>query len=226
MKIERISPTSVRVILNNEDLAKRSIDVKTLLSDTDAYQKLIWDVVEHAEIELGADIYTGKVKIENVSSDSDSFEFTITDLTDHTAVNPEQDRETKSPEAPLDAQDDFPDGLCDNAYLKRELENRAEFLFSDGTGVIWFQNFNEMQTFFKANQGFSALASKLYQLNESFYVTVHASKASRRLLPLLDILIADCNAAYLPCEIFKPILEEYGTVIFKNGAIKKIINAM
>ena len=101
-------------------------------------------------------------------------------------------------------------------------------LFPDeqGLGMICFKEYNEMYDFMKANPSFATIPSTLYTLEDNFYLLVRASKRVATLIARLEVRLADSNATIVPAEVFLPMLEEYGSVMFKKGAIKKIVASL
>lgn len=78
MRIERINENVVKVFLDSEDLALRSIELSQIKNNPSEYEELIWDIVEHAEIELGTIISEGHLMVECFAGEKNNLIITIT----------------------------------------------------------------------------------------------------------------------------------------------------
>lgn len=78
MRIEKINENVVKVFLDSEDLAVRSIELSQIKNNPSEYEELIWDIVEHAEIELGTAITEGHLMVECFAGETNNLVITIT----------------------------------------------------------------------------------------------------------------------------------------------------
>lgn len=266
MKIERISESTVKLTLSHTDFEKRSINVDQLCVDSPTYQKLLWDALEHAEIELGVHISAGKIRVEE-AVESGNYEITITNIPGVSDSNEEQNTAASEKKAegrsiqPLRPVAAIPahvlaqmvrSGMLPPSLMKGvavplengnsgTAENLSEengtqiiriapepvaFPDAEGNGVIYFRDYNEMYGFFKHNPSFAGLPSALYMLEDAFYLVVHDSGKRGALMARLEVRLADYNATLLPADVFIPMLKEYGTVMFKKAAIKKVMTSL
>ena len=247
MKIERISETTVKLTLNHIDFEKRSIDVSDLQVESPIYQQLLWDALEHAEIELGMQISAGRIRVEE-AGDPGNYEITITNILGVSAKSEvTEDKHTEHRQIqPLRQVAAIPASVL--AQLVRSgvipadvLGHGAEtagtpevhihtepvsFPNEQGLGVICFKDYNELYGFFKANPSFAGIPSALYTLEDRFYLIVRASRRVASLVARLEVRLSDYDATVLPAEVFLPMLEEYGSVMFKKGAIKKVVASL
>lgn len=247
MKIERISDTTVKLTLNHIDFEKRSINVSDLQVDSPTYQQLLWDALEHAEIELGMQISAGRIRVEE-AGDPGNYEITITNIpgvstkseaveekpAEHRQIQPLRQvaaipasvlaQLVRSGVIPSEALGQMPEGPgMPEVHIHPE---PVQFPDEQGLGVICFKDYNEMYGFFKANPSFGVIPSTLYTLEDGFYLLVRASRRVATLVSRLEVRLSDYNATLLPAEVFLPMLEEYGSVMFKKGAIKKIVASL
>ncbi|MBR5279537.1 MAG: adaptor protein MecA [Clostridia bacterium] len=247
MKIERISDTTVKLTLSHIDFEKRSINVSDLQVESPTYQQLLWDALEHAEIELGMQISAGRIRVEE-ASDPGHYEITITNIpgvstksdlpeeksSEHRQIQPVRQvaaipasvlaQLVKSGVIPTDAL-----GQGIETAGAPEVHIHAEpvlFPNEQGLGLVCFKDYNEMYSFFKANPSFVGIPSTLYTLEDGFYLLVRVSKRVNTLVSRLEVRLADYNATVVPAEVFLPMLAEYGSVMFKKGAIKKIVASL
>ena len=243
MKIERISDTTVKLTLSHIDFEKRSINVSDLQVESPTYQQLLWDALEHAEIELGMQISAGRIRVEE-AGEPGLYEITITNIpgvstkSESTEDKPSERRQiqpvrqaTVIPASVLAQM--VKSGMIPGEAIQhvqeipgvQEVQIHADpvaFPDEQGLGVVCFKSYNEMYDFFKVNPSFGVIPSTLYTLEDSFYLIVRASRRHGAMLSRLEVRLADYNATLLPAEVFLPMLEEYGSVLFKKGAIKKI----
>ena len=72
MRIERVSPNTVNVYISQKDLAARQLSFSTLNEDSADYTKLVWDAIDHANIEFGHEFDDRQLKVVN-RFDSDGY---------------------------------------------------------------------------------------------------------------------------------------------------------
>lgn len=251
MKIEKISENAVRLVLSKFDFEKRNLNSENLKVGSPGYQKFLMDIVEHAEIELGARIDTGKIIIEPFDDGNDNFQITVecikNELPDQDNDEIRADRlindmlkiglasENSRPShntgvGTVDFEEEAGDrndlSVSEIERIRRHMAGRANAMYGEGSACVCFKNYNDMYAFFRQNRRFAVLASTLYMAGEGFYVMVRASKKNSGLLEKIDNIVSEFQGMLLPPGIFRPFLEEYGEVIYKSGAIKKIIASL
>lgn len=82
MKLEKISDTQVRVVLNKSDLLEREIKISELAYGSDKAQKLFKDMMEKAHDEFGFDADNTPLMIEAVPLSTDSIMIIVTKVDD------------------------------------------------------------------------------------------------------------------------------------------------
>lgn len=65
MRIERIAKNTINVYISQNDLATRNLSFSTLKEDSADYTKLVWDAIDHANIEFGREFDDRQLKIVN-----------------------------------------------------------------------------------------------------------------------------------------------------------------
>lgn len=65
MKIERIADNAINIYISGKDLASRNLDVSTLKEGTHDFDKLIWDAIDHANIEFGHEFEDRQLNVVN-----------------------------------------------------------------------------------------------------------------------------------------------------------------
>ncbi len=268
MKIERISESTVKLTLSHTDFEKRSINVEKLRVDSPTYQKLLWDALEHAEIELGVHISAGRIRVEE-AGEPGNYEITITNIPgtadaaeEPTPATPEKKAEPRGIQplrqavaipahvlaqmvrsgmlpasilrGAVPAESGVPgigegedaSGELSDAPVIRLTPEQVSFPDEHGNGLVCFRDYNEMYRFFRTNPSFRVIPSALYMLEGAFYLWVHDSGRRGAMLSRLEVRLADYNTVLLPADVFMPMLQEYGTVVFKKAAIKKIMASL
>ena len=72
MRIERVSPNTVNVYISQNDLAVRQLSFSTLNENSADYTKLVWDAIDHANIEFGHEFDDRQLNVVN-RYDSEGF---------------------------------------------------------------------------------------------------------------------------------------------------------
>ncbi len=78
MKIEKLTNNKIRIILKQEDLESKKITAKSILSSNQYSQKLLLDILNSAQKEVGFETNGYKLLIETFSTSEDNIVFTIT----------------------------------------------------------------------------------------------------------------------------------------------------
>ena len=78
MKIEKLTNTKIRVIINSSDLEESNLDIHTLLKKETRGKNFFLNILEQAKKEVGFNTDGYKLLIEAFSGTEDNFIFTIT----------------------------------------------------------------------------------------------------------------------------------------------------
>ncbi|HBV52837.1 MAG: hypothetical protein DBX53_03740 [Clostridiales bacterium] len=65
MKIERIADNAINIYISSKDLASRNLEVSALKEGTHDLDKLIWDAIDHANIEFGHEFEDRQLNVVN-----------------------------------------------------------------------------------------------------------------------------------------------------------------
>lgn len=65
MRIERVSQNTVNVYISHNDLAAKNLPFSAFNEDSADYTKLVWDAIDHANIEFGREFDDRQLKIVN-----------------------------------------------------------------------------------------------------------------------------------------------------------------
>ena len=199
MKIEKLTDNKIRIILNIDDLAKKNIDIHSLIKNTDGTQRFFKKLLKQAQSEVGFEVDDSKLLIEAFISTDGFFVLTFTKLSNET-----YNKKSVIPKA------------------KRKLSNPLST-----TAIYEFNSFDEFCNFciYINNsklgnlKGFAKKIS-LYEFNSSYFLVLAEIDKEYKYSSLFYILISEFArlASNSPC--FYSRLNEYGKVIFKNNAIQ------
>ncbi len=203
MKIEKLTDNKIRIILDIDDLAKKNIDVHSLIKNNDGTQKFFKKILKEAQKEVGFDVDDSKLLIEAFISTDGFFILTFTKI-----ANERVEKKFSIPK------------------VKRKSDN-----YTSNTATYMFETFDEFCNFCtylkSSNLGnLKKFAKKisLYEYNSKYFLVF--SEIDTEFKDMSLVYIAICEFAKLvsnsPC--FSSRLVEYGKTIFKNNAIQNGIN--
>ena len=84
MKIEKITENKIRILLKNEDIKDKNIDLHTIMTKAVESQSFFLDVLDKAEKQFGFNTDGCRLLIEGYSSSENDLIFTITKYLDET----------------------------------------------------------------------------------------------------------------------------------------------
>ena len=205
MKIEKLTENKIRIILNIDDLAKKNIDVNSLIKNTEVAQKLFKKILKQAEKEVGFDVSDSKLLIEAFVSSEGFFILTFTKI----------NNEIKN---------------CNPKTLKPK-PKRKRPNFSCNTSIYEFDSFEEFCNFctYLNNSILGDLKKfakniSLYEYNSKYFLVFSGIDTDFKDISLFYISISEFAKLVSNSKCFSSKLIEYGNVIFKNNAIKNGIN--
>lgn len=202
MKIEKLTENKIRIILDLDELAKKNIDFLELTQNTEATQKLFKKILKQAEKEVGFNAENSKLLIEAFVSAEGFFIITFTKLAS------EKDAPIGTP-LKLKVKKKSPNSLCKNAIYE-------------------FSNFDDFCNFctYLANSKLNdleGLAKRIlfYEYNSRYFLTFSEIDANFKYISLFYTSISEFAKLVSNSEVYYSKIEECGTIIFKNNAIKK-----
>ena len=203
MKIEKLTENKIRIILDIDDLAKKNIDIHSLIKNNDGTQKFFKKILKEAQKEVSFDVNDSKLLIEAFISTDGFFVLTFTKI-----ANEYKRKKVVTPQ------------------VKRKSDN-----YTSNSATYMFDTFDEFCSFCtylnNSNLGnLKKFAKKicLYEYNSKYFLIF--SEIDSEFKDTSLVYIAICEFAKLvsnsPC--FPSKLVEYGKPIFKNNAIQNGIN--
>ena len=202
MKIEKLTDNKIRIIFNIDDLARKNIDIHSLIKNTDGTQKFFKKLLKEAEKEVGFDAQDSKLLIEAFISNDGFFILTFTKITN------ESQKKSILPKV-----------------------KRKKFDLSSKYAIYQFENFNEFCNFctYLKNSKLGSLKKfakkiSLYEYNSKYFLVFADIDTEFKDSSLVYVSICEFAklASNSPC--FSSRLLEYGKTIYKNNAIQNGIN--
>ncbi len=136
--------------------------------------------------------------------------------------NPQESEEEVAGIPGTDQGADEPDTLADTLGYRRQMLFGENYKTEGGVAVAAFAVYDELYDYFREHRGFGTLRSALYEYRDIFYVVLEAGPEQSAKLELLDDTAGEFRGALVPGLSALTLLNEYGTVIFAKGAVRKI----
>lgn len=201
MKIEKITENKIRIILKQEDLKDKSIDLQKLLLTTPESQSLFLEILDRAEKEVNFDTNGHKLLIETYFQGNDVCIFTITKYI-------ESNINTKN-------------------KPKKYLTAKRKFQTFNSTSLIYefnqFEDFCDFCNFIYKNHNIDLKGlfktSLLYNYNNTYYLVIDGINLSHKSLNLFHSSLLEFSTFQRYTKNFKFKLKEHGKIFIKNNAI-------
>ncbi len=201
MKIEKLTDNKIRIILNIDELAKKNIDVHSLIKNTDVAQKLFKKILKQAEKEVGFDVSDSRLLIEAFSSPDGFFVLTFTKL----AVE---------------------ENILDTKLTKLKVKRKMP-CSSCSRAIYQFDSFEDFCSFctYSHNSNLGDLRKfaknvSLYEYSSSYFLIFSGINKSFSDLDLFYSSISEFAKLASNSSCFESKLVEFGKPIFKTNAIK------
>ncbi len=203
MKIEKLTDNKIRIILDIDDLARKNIDVHSLIKNNDGTQKFFKKILKEAQKEVGFNVEDAKLLIEAFISTEGFFILTFTKIAN-----------------------DFKEKKHNIPKIKRKSDNDTS-----GTSVYMFDSFDEFCSFctYLNNSNLGNLkkfakTNSLYEYESKYFLTFSEIDKNFKDISLFYIAICEFAKLVSNSSCFFSKLIEYGKPIFKNNAIEHGIN--
>ena len=203
MKIEKLTDNKIRIIFDIDDLAKKNIDIHSLIKNTDGTQKFFKKILKEAEKEVGFDAQDSKLLIEAFISNDGFFILTFTKIANETQI-----KKSIMPKV-----------------------KRKDFNLSSKYDIYQFETFNEFCnfcTYLKTTKlgNLKKFAKKisLYEYNSKYFLVFAEIDTEFKDSSLVYVSICEFAKLASNSSCFSSRLLEYGKPIYKNNAIQNGIN--
>ncbi len=209
MKIEKISETQVKFILNQVDLDERNIRLTELAYGTEKTQALFREMMEQALIECGFEAENVPLMIEAIPFAPDSITIIVTKVTN---VGDIEEKFNMLPKVNQKKKE------IDTETKKPTKDNNNLFVFS-------FSNLDEVAYASSRIYGiFDGVDILFKNQNRYFLFLQYNEKTSDIAADDLDSVLAEYGQKHTTSYITKNYLEEHGEIIIKSDAIKVLSN--
>ena len=251
MKIEKVSEDVIRITLTAEDLKKRNLDAQKFKYDTPQYERLLLDVISHAEIEFGFDISECRVVHEPASNKQEDHIITVTRTSN--AKNIDNSTFDFNPAYLLkilaylkellpidenfdfDGEDkDFSDELHHNDYflnsilLYDENEKAKEKRYSDEScnenyEVLVFNDFENLISMVLTIPQSRNVPASLYKYNDNYYISYRLSKRNAGVIEKIRDIASNSMGIHA-CKHYTPYIGGTCQQDHPRGAFSVLLN--
>lgn len=201
MKIKKLTENKIQIIIQQEDLASRAINMQNLFLTTPESQKLFLEILTKAKEEVNFNTEGHKLLIEAFFENTDAVIFTITKY--------------------IDTQNTL--DLKPKKYLSVKRKNHNINTSSYIYNFNKFEDFCNFCNFINKNINTKKLfkTSILYLYNNKYYLVIEGINLSNKLLNYFHSSILEFANITSFTQNFKFKLAEHGKIIIKNNAINK-----
>ena len=203
MKIEKLTDNKIRIILNIDDLAKRNIDIHSLIKNTDSTQVFFKKILKQAQKEVNFDVDDSKLLIEAFISADGFFVLTFTKI--NNSFNKKRPVISKP--------------------KRKNFDIFSPVIIYDFTSFDEFCNFCTYINNSKlGNLKKFAKNISLYEYASKYFLVFEDVHKDYEFSSLFYTLISEFAKLSSNSIIFARKLDEFGNVIFKRNAIQHGIN--
>lgn len=201
MKIKKLTENKIQIIIQQEDLASRAINMQNLFLTTPESQKLFLEILTKAKEEVNFNTEGHKLLIEAFFENTDAVIFTITKYIDT------QNTLDSKPKKYL------------SVKRKNHNINTSSYIYNFNE----FEDFCNFCNFINNNIDTKKLfkTSILYLYNNKYYLVIEGINLSNKLLNYFHSSILEFANITSFTQNFKFKLAEHGKIIIKNNAINK-----
>jgi adapter protein MecA 1/2 len=207
MKIEKINENKIKITLTKKDLENRNIDIGKFKLNTSSYQQLLWDIMEHAEIEFGFDISESQLFIEAIADNSGDFIIIIT--------------RSSGEDLPSEIQHILMDKIISAGIFPLPLKNSSEIPISEKYDVVSFNDLDDIISLCQHLPQCKSIPSQLYNYKGLYYIVLKNNGRNINLLNIFESKSVEFNGTFIDTKLL-PLLEEHGNKIISSAAIKKL----
>ena len=193
MKIEKLTDNKIRIILNIDDLAKKNIDIHSLIQNNDGTQRFFKRMLKEAQKEVDFNVDDSRLLIEAYISTEGFFVLTFTKISN----NPKPKTKRKATNI----------NMTTATYKFNTFEEFCNFCTYLNTSNL--SNLKDL-----------AKTISLYEYNSEYFLVLSEINTDFKDLSLFYILISEFAQLSSNSSNLSSKLIEYGNVIFKNNALK------
>ena len=222
MRIEKITENTIKVTLAAKDFENRGIEASKLKFNSPACQELLWDIIDHAEIEMGLNGLGDRIIVETVADSQGNCVITVTRSEDpenlQKAEQKNGHREDSDMEELLDALFHVPDPMAaefSKATKAAKYNDYTVFCFGDFEALIGAAGHCATP---------KAIPSKLYTYTGCYYLVLSVSERNFYASLRFEEVCFEFNGSKADAERILPVLQEHGKPLMRRSAIQSLIN--
>lgn len=219
MRIEKITENTIKVTLAAKDFENRGIETSKLKFNSPACQELLWDIIDHAEIEMGLSGLGNRIIVETVADSQGNCVITVTRSEDpENLQKAEQKEEDSEMEELLDALFHVPEPTADEFSKATKAARYNDYI------VFCFADFESLMGAAGHCATPKAIPSKLYTYNGCYYLVLSVSERNFYAGLRFEEVCFEFNGSRADAERMIPILQEHGKPLMRRSAIQSLIN--
>lgn len=220
MKIEKISDTQIRVMLNHSELKNRDIQIGELAYGSTKAQALFRDMMLQAYEDFGFEAENVPLMIEAVPLSADSIMIIVTKIEDPSQIDEKLDAIGERPthrtfKHPLE------DRLVDLDLMEASAEPSNSS--SSDTSLCFMYCFSSLDTVSAAGNHIAHLyfgETKLYKYQDHYYMIFYPNQASSTQQAILLSMLDEFGQRGATSMLNEAFLLEHGQPIIKTNALE------
>jgi len=207
MKFKKINENKIIILLSGEELESRNLDISNIRDNSVAYQKLFWDMMEHAQEELGFDVSGSQLMVETSPDKNGNIVITITkSIGIRTPVGSIEKLVSEILSNPVDEL-----GISAGLVIP---ENEYE--------CISFENVDNLIDFCKSIEGLTGVSTSLFNFEGKYYLTFKRTKRNSRTVTSTLDAASEFTGMAGESGLLYALLEERGRRIIKTKAVRTL----
>ncbi len=205
MKIEKISDTQIKFVLNQSDLSTRNIKISELAYGSEKAQELFRDMMEKAFDEYGFDADNAPLMIEAIPLASDSIMIIVTKVNN-------------------------PDDIDEKFGILQPKKNNRKFKKKEGSesektekSTLWVYSFYTLDDVVRASSrlyDFYQGANSLYKESSKYYLVLHKNCFEDVSGEDVECILSEYGERHISSPLSEGYLLEHGEILISDGAVE------
>ncbi len=226
MRIEKITENTIKVTLVAKDFENRGIEASKLKFNTPACQELLWDIIDHAEIEMGLDGLGDRIIVETVADGQGNCVITVTRSEDPHKTAEEN---TKEAEAQEEGNSDEMEELLDALFsvpgsASSEISKISREAKYEDYSIFCFTDFESLLGAVWHCPDTGAIPSRLYTYNDCYYLLLSISERNFCTGIRFEEVCYEFGGSKAVAKVMTPILQEHAKLLIRRNALQSLMN--
>ncbi len=222
MRIEKITENTIKVTLAAKDFENRGIEASKFKFSSPACQELLWDIIDHAEIEMGLNGLGDRIIVETVADSQGNCVITVTRSEDLEKLSKADQKYDQNEDGDME---DLLDALFDTSdHADTGFSRETEVSRYNDYMVFCFPDFESLIGAVGHCSAPKAIPSKLYTYNGNYYLVLSISERNFYTYLRFEEVCYEFNGSKAETETTMPILQEHGKPLMRRSAIQSLIN--